>query len=133
MTWDPARYLAFAGHRLRPALDLMQRIPLAAPESITDLGCGPGNVTAMLRERWPRAALVGVDNSDDMLAKAQRDYPAIEWRSGDVATWTPPRPVALIFSNAALHWVPEHKQLFPRLLHQLRPDGVLAVQMPANH
>src|SRR5256885_10184756 len=133
MSWDPARYLSFAGHRLRPALDLMQRIALATPKSVVDLGCGPGNVTAMLRERWPEAALVGVDNSPEMLRKARHDFPAIAWTEADIAGWQAARPVDVIFSNAALHWVPDHAQLLPRLVSQLASHGVLAVQMPHNH
>jgi len=133
--WDPAQYLAFAGLRLRPALELLARIPLAAPRRVVDLGCGAGNVTGALRRRWPDAELTGVDNSPQMLAQAAREpIPGapVQWQFGDLALWTPPQPCDLIFSNAALHWIGDHAQLFPRLIGQLAPQGVLAVQMPRN-
>lgn len=133
MTWDPTRYLAFSGHRLRPALDLLQRIPLIAPRDIVDLGCGPGNVTALLRERWPHARLTGIDSSEAMLAHARRDHPEIEWRLDDIATWQASPPPPLIFTNAVLHWLPQHHALLPRLLGQLAPEGVFAAQMPSNY
>ncbi len=127
--WDPAQYLKFADHRLRPVIDLMARIPLERPASVYDLGCGPGNATRLLAERWPQAGVTGVDGSAAMLDKA-RAIPGITWEQADVAAWRPPAPADLIFSNAALHWVDGHETLFPRLLAALRPGGVLAVQMP---
>lgn len=132
MAWNPDQYLQFASQRLRPARDLLGAIFLERPRHITDLGCGPGNVTALLHARWPEAALVGVDRDPAMLARARQDYPALEWRQGDAATWVPDGPQDLIFSNAALHWLGGHDRLFPRLMDCLAPGGVLAVQMPAN-
>lgn len=132
MAWNPDQYLQFASQRLRPARDLLGAIFLERPRHITDLGCGPGNITALLQARWPEAALVGVDRDPAMLARARQDYPALEWRQGDAATWVPDGPQDLIFSNAALHWLGDHDRLFPRLMDCLAPGGVLAVQMPAN-
>jgi trans-aconitate 2-methyltransferase len=132
MSWHPERYLAFDDHRTRPAADLLARVPLRAPERVVDLGCGPGNSTALLALRWPQAAVVGVDNAATMLAKARESGIAAQWLEADVATWTPDAPVDLIFSNAALQWLPGHQTLLPRLLRHLRPGGVLAVQMPRN-
>ncbi len=132
MTWEPGQYLAFKNQRLRPALELLARVPLAEPERIVDLGCGAGNVTRFLRERWPRAELVGVDSSQEMLATAAKDLPEVNWQRADMAAWEPPEPVNLIYSNAALHWVRNHPALFPRLLESLRGGGMLAVQMPRN-
>ena len=132
MVWDPVQYLQFAGHRLRPALDLLGRIPDVAPERIVDLGCGPGNVTRFLRDRWPDADLLGIDSSPEMLEKVQEAAPGARFQAGDIAGWTSEEPVDLIYSNAALHWLPDHRALFPHLLSQLRPGGVLAVQMPRN-
>ncbi len=132
MSWDPQRYLNFAGPRLRPALDLLARVDLEAPESVVDLGCGPGNVTTYLRQRWPQANILGLDNSPEMLATARASMPEIRWHNADASTWISDTPLSLIYSNAALHWVSDHAQLFPRLLTQLRPGGVLAVQMPRN-
>ena len=132
MTWDPAQYLKFADHRLRPAIDLLNRIDLDHPKEIYDLGAGAGNVTRLVKERWPDADVTGVDDSEAMLAKAAATAPAINWRQADLATWRPDRPADLIYSNAALHWLPGHERLFPALLAALTPGGVLAVQMPRN-
>jgi trans-aconitate 2-methyltransferase len=130
--WNPSQYLKFADERTRPAADLLARVPLAAPASVVDLGCGPGNSTELLARRWPGARLTGVDSSAAMLAQAARDHPDWTWEQADIAAWSPKAPVDLIFANAALHWVPDHPALFPRLFGHLAPGGVLAVQMPRN-
>lgn len=132
MPWDPAQYLKFSGQRLRPAIDLLSRIDADKPGEVYDLGAGAGNVTLMLKERWPEARITGVDASADMLAKAAASAPEITWQRADLATWSPPRPADVIYSNAALHWLVGHDRLFPALLAALRPGGVLAVQMPRN-
>jgi trans-aconitate 2-methyltransferase len=140
MAWDPAQYLKFAGPRLRPALDLLQRIDVEAPSSVYDLGAGAGNVTRLIAARWPEARVVGVDSSREMLAKAAAEPPGeighpaarIEWQAADLATWRPDRPADLIYSNAALHWLDGHDRLLPGLVTALAPKGVLALQMPRN-
>jgi trans-aconitate 2-methyltransferase len=132
MTWNPERYLAFGGERTRPAVDLLARVPLAGPARVADLGCGPGNSTRLLCERWPQARVVGIDNSAAMLAKAEGSGIRARWLESDIAAWTPDAPYDLLFSNAALHWLPDHARLLPRLLGHLRPGGVLAIQMPRN-
>ena len=132
-SWDPAQYLRFSNERLRPALDLLAQVPLVTAAQAVDLGCGAGNVTAILHQRFPGAAVLGVDGSEEMLAKARAAAPGCRFEQGDFATWTPAVPPDLIFSNAALHWVSEHETLFPRLVSLLAPDGVLAVQMPYMH
>jgi trans-aconitate 2-methyltransferase len=132
MSWHPERYLAFDDHRTRPAADLLARVPLRAPERVVDLGCGPGNSTALLAERWPEADLTGIDSAPSMLAKARERDIAAHWVEADIASWQPDAPVDLLFSNAALQWLPDHQTLLPRLLGCLRPGGVLAVQMPRN-
>ena len=132
MAWDPAQYLKFADHRLRPAVDLLNRVDLDNPGEIYDLGAGAGNVTRLIKERWPDARVTGVDDSEAMLAKAAATAPSITWRQADLATWRPAQPADLIYSNAALHWVPGHERLFSALLGGLAPGGVLAVQMPRN-
>ncbi len=131
--WDPAKYLEFAGPRLQPAIDLLARVPLAAPAVVYDLGCGAGSATRLLRARWPAAQITGVDGSAAMLAAAARADAGVRWVEADLAAWEPPRPADVLFSNAALHWLGDHPRLFPRLLGQLAPAGVLAVQMPRNH
>src|SRR5438876_12308463 len=103
MAWDPAQYLKFAGPRLRPALDLLQRIDVEAPSNVYDLGAGAGNVTRLIAARWPEARIVGVDSSAEMLATAAAEIPRLEWRQADLATWRPERPADIIYSNAALH------------------------------
>ena len=132
MSWDPAQYLAFADQRLRPALDLLQRVPLAAPATVVDLGCGAGNVTRLLRERWPAARISGVDGSAAMLERARAGAASIAWEHADLRSWRPPAAVDLLYSNAALHWLDDHAALFPALAAMLAPGGVLAVQMPRN-
>jgi trans-aconitate 2-methyltransferase len=131
-TWDPSQYLKFSDHRLRPALDLMARIALKPPRAIYDLGCGPGTITRLLAERWPEAAVTGVDSSADMLAKARKEAPSVTFEQADVARWSRPAPADLLFSNATLHWLDDHATLLPRLAAQLAPGGVLAIQMPDN-
>jgi trans-aconitate 2-methyltransferase len=131
-SWDPEKYLKFVDHRLRPALDLMAQIRLDAPRTIYDLGCGPGNVTRLLAERWPEARITGVDFSVEMLDRARREAPAIRFVEADIAEWSAPEPADLLFSNAALHWLDDHARLLPRLMRQLAPGGVFAVQMPHN-
>jgi trans-aconitate 2-methyltransferase len=132
MSWDPAQYLKFSGERLRPALDLLARVPAAAPRAVVDLGCGAGNLMPLLRERWPQARLTGVDGSPQMLAKARADHPQVEFVQADVGAWRPARAVDVLYSNATLHWLDGHESLFPRLLESVAPGGWLAVQMPRN-
>jgi trans-aconitate 2-methyltransferase len=132
LSWDPERYLIFGDQRTRPAIDLLARVPLAAATAIADLGCGPGNSTALLAQRWPEAEIIGVDSSPEMLARARASGVRARWVEADIAAWTPEDPPDLIYSNAALHWVGEHASLLPRLIGQLRAGGVLAAQMPRN-
>jgi trans-aconitate 2-methyltransferase len=131
-TWDPAQYLRWSDHRVRPAADLIQRIPLERPAHIVDLGCGTGNVTTLLRRIWPEARMTGVDASASMLERARVSDGTVDWRQADIGAWSPDAPVDLLFSNAALHWLEDHGTVFPRLLGFVAPGGVLAVQMPRN-
>jgi trans-aconitate 2-methyltransferase len=133
MAWNPEQYLKFADHRLRPAVDLLNRVAVTAPSVVYDLGCGAGNVTRLLRARWPQSRIVGVDSSPEMLDKARTAVPEVEWVLRDLTTWSPDQPADVIFSNATLHWLDDHQTLFPRLFGLLRPGGTLAVQMPRNH
>ncbi len=131
MPWDPAQYLKFADHRVRPAIDLLNRVDLESPEVVYDLGAGTGNITEMLARRWPSARVIGVDNSPEMMEAAKR-VENLEWQQGDIGNWRPDRPADLIFSNAALHWVDGHTELFNGLMSAVAPGGLFAVQMPRN-
>lgn len=133
MTWDPRIYTAFAAPRLRPALDLLARVEADGPALVADLGCGTGNVTALLARRWPGARIIGVDSSAEMLAAAKVETTQAEWVEADIGTWRWGAPLDVLFSNAALHWLDDHAALFPRLMSMLAPGGTLAVQMPRNH
>jgi trans-aconitate 2-methyltransferase len=129
--WDAKTYLQFEDERLRPALDLIARIPHEAPKLVVDLGCGAGNALPVLAARFPGARVMGVDGSAAMLAKAAAA--GFETAQAEISTWAPAAPVDVIFSNAALQWLDGHEALFPRLLECLAPGGVLAVQMPSMH
>lgn len=140
-TWDPQQYLKHAGHRARPFLDLLARIPElpTRPARIADLGCGPGNVTALLADRWPEARITGFDLSTDMLHRATEEHAGptagggrLEFRPADIGTWLPEEPYDLIVSNAALQWVPSHPGSFGAWVNGLRPGGTFAFQIPAN-
>jgi len=132
MSWNPDQYLKFAAPRLQPAIDLLARVPCTQPHTVYDLGCGTGNVTQLLAARWPGASITGVDDSAEMLAKARAAAPGLHWVQQSLASWRAPAAADLIYSNAALHWLPDHQRLFPALVEQLAPGGVLAVQMPRN-
>jgi trans-aconitate 2-methyltransferase len=136
MNWNPRQYLQYEGERLRPALDLIARIPLTHPSTIVDLGCGAGNVARVLADRFPGATIDGVDGDAAMLERARQTLDGdarFRWTLADLAAWHPPYAVDLLFSNAALQWLGGHPQLFPQLFAKLAPHGVLAVQMPDNH
>ena len=125
--WNPETYARFRGLRLRPALDLLLQIGTPCAGPVIDLGCGDGAVAASLKARFPKREIVGVDSSAAMLSKARGYDRVIE---ADIASWAPEVPPAVIYSNAALHWLPDHETLMPRLARLLPENGVLAVQMP---
>jgi trans-aconitate 2-methyltransferase len=133
MSWDASQYLKFAAPRLRPALDLLARVPDGLePGLAVDLGCGTGTAAERIAARWPGCDVIGVDSSAEMLARESPPGSRVRWQQADIATWRAAAPADLIYSNAALHWLPDHAALFPALLAQLAPGGVLAVQMPRN-
>jgi trans-aconitate 2-methyltransferase len=117
---------------MRPAVDLLARIPAAAPETVVDLGCGAGNLAPLLAARWPAAKLIGVDSSPEMLVRARAAHAQAQFEQADIGAWRPARPVDVLFSNAALHWLDGHERLLPALLEAVAPGGWLAVQMPRN-
>ena len=128
--WNPALYARFAGLRLRPALDLLLQVRDLPLGAVVDLGCGNGAVGPVLKARFPDRALHGIDASPAMLERARATgcYDALT--QADAALWAPAEAPVLIFSNALLHWLPDHATLFPRLVSTLAPGGTLAVQMP---
>ncbi len=132
MAWDPDAYLRFADHRARPGFELMARIPDTDPRTVVDLGCGTGNLTAVLADRWPEAHIEGLDSSAEMIERARMDHPNLDWAVADITGWEPSGPVDVIYSNATLHWLDDHASVFTRLRSYLSQGGVLAVQMPDN-
>jgi trans-aconitate 2-methyltransferase len=134
-TWDAKQYLRFNDQRTRPCRELAARIGVEAPGRVVDLGCGPGNSTAVLAERWPKCELTGLDSSPEMIAAARKSYPQIDWQTGDIAAWAEKSSEAydVVFSNAAMQWVDNHAALFPKLLSHVGAGGALAIQMPGNY
>ena len=130
--WNPALYRRFEDERTRPARDLLARVAFTQASRVVDIGCGPGNSTELLVERFPAARVFGTDTSEAMLQSARERLPRCEFESSDVSTWQPDAPPDVIFANAVLQWVPNHTGLLPRLFSQLAPGGVLALQMPDN-
>ncbi len=130
--WNPELYRKFEDERTRPARELLARVAIDSPKRVYDLGCGPGNSTELLVERFPHAQVVGTDNSEPMLVSARARLPGCAFELGDIASWQAGRPADVIYSNAALQWIGDHETLIPGLFGQLAPGGVLAIQMPDN-
>ncbi|MGD9545143.1 MAG: trans-aconitate 2-methyltransferase [Methylocystis sp.] len=130
--WNSSLYLKFEAERTRAARDLLARVPYCDTHRVFDLGCGPGNSTQLLAMSFPEAEIVGLDKSDNMLAVARARTPTATFIKEDIAHWRPSEHADLIFANAALHFLPDHRSLMTRLLSYLRPGGRLAVQMPNN-
>ena len=130
--WDARRYLRFEDERTRPARDLLAAVPLAQASRVVDLGCGPGNSTEVLAERFPEATVTGLDSSDDMLREARQRLPNVSFELADIGAWNPAQTYDVILANASLQWVPDHATLYPRLVSRLNSGGVLAVQTPDN-
>lgn len=131
-TWDPAHYLTFADERGRPFVELVGRIGADAPGSVVDLGCGPGNLTGLLRQGWPAAQVTGLDSSPEMVAAARALDDGVTYDVADLREWTPSEPVDVLVSNATLQWVPDHLGLLPRLVSSVRAGGWFAFQVPGN-
>jgi trans-aconitate 2-methyltransferase len=133
--WDPAKYVQFGDYRDRPYFDLTARVHADAPRHVVDLGCGPGNLTATLAERWPEAEVLGLDSSPEMLARAEHHAAGtanLSFSLADIAAWSPSPQTDVVVSNAALQWVPGHRELLPRWLDALRPGAWFALQVPGN-
>jgi trans-aconitate 2-methyltransferase len=135
--WDPERYLTYADERGRPFVELLARVPAADPGVVVDLGCGPGNLTALLADRWPEATIAGLDSSPEMVEKARAAEPRVAFEVGDLRDWvssgsTAEPNVDVLVSNATLQWVPGHLDLLEGLVSRVRPGGWFAFQVPGN-
>jgi trans-aconitate 2-methyltransferase len=155
--WDPGTYLRFGSERARPFFDLLSRVGADDPGFVADLGCGPGNLTAVLAARWPGARVLGVDSSPEMIGAARAELAApeagapegtaaqaaglgaaavpagrLEFRLADIRTWQPEQPVDVITCNAVLQWIPGHRELLTSWAGWLAPGGWLAFQLPGN-
>jgi trans-aconitate 2-methyltransferase len=132
MSWSARQYLKFEDERTRPARDLLQAVPSCDVRRAADLGCGPGNSTEIIAERFPAADVLGVDSAPDMIRAAKERLPGVRFELSAIEAWREPGPWDLLFANAALHWVGGHEVLLPRLANELAPGGSLAIQMPDN-
>ena len=138
--WDPAQYAHFAGHRARPFVDLTNAVHLAAPRQVFDLGCGPGNMTVTLAQRWPEADITGYDASAEMINEAQQlieqqqdgTYDNVSFAQQEAASWMPPADTDAIVSNAMFQWVPQHIEVISGWLKALKPGAWFAMQVPGN-
>lgn len=132
-TWDPADYLVYADERSRPFHELLGRVDASDPRTVTDLGCGPGQLTAGLARRWPTARITGLDSSPEMIERAQEHVSdRVEFVLADLRDWQPAEPVDVLVSAATLQWVPGHRGLLPRLVEAVVPRGWLAFEVPGN-
>ena len=132
--WDPEQYLVFGDERGRPFVDLVRRIDVESPRHVVDLGCGPGNLTALLAQRWPDATVTGIDSSAEMIeaAGALEQSGRLGFELADLRSWAPAGPLDVVVSNATLQWVPDHLALLDRFVGWLAPGGCLAFQVPGN-
>ena len=129
--WNASQYLRYGSERTRAAADLVARINLDAPRNIADVGCGPGNSTSLLWERWPESNVLGMDNSPEMIDTARTAFPERQWSLCDASNWNPQRSFDLLYSNAALQWLPNHGPLLRRLFGHVTEGGALAFQIPS--
>jgi trans-aconitate 2-methyltransferase len=133
--WDPSKYVEFGNHRDRPFHDLVARVRAHDPQKVVDLGCGPGNLTATLADRWPEALVVGLDSSEEMLLKAEplrQQSNRLAFTQGDIAEWVPDADTDVVVTNAALQWVPGHQEMLAGWLRALKPGAWFAMQVPGN-
>lgn len=130
--WDPGLYLRYGDERGRPFGDLLARVGATEPRAVVDLGCGPGNLTAGLPRRWPKARVVGIDSSPKMIARARSLATGVDFATGDLRGWSPEPDVDVVVSNAVLQWVPGHEELLARWAGELKSEAWLAFQVPGN-
>ncbi len=130
--WNSEQYLKFKKERTQPSIDLAKRINIENPERIIDIGCGPGNSTAVLKKSYPNAYILGVDFSPNMIEKAQADYPELDFMLFDASKDFDKLDgkFDIVFSNACIQWIPDHKKLLSDMMSILNPNGIMAVQVP---
>lgn len=133
--WDSVQYLKFKNERTQPALDLANRVNVEKPTKIIDIGCGPGNSTEILRRRYPDAKILGIDSSENMIAAARKRYSDIEFQLCDAGRELDSikEKFDIVFSNACIQWIPEHKTLLRNMMSLLKEGGAMAVQIPMNY
>jgi len=131
--WEPDLYLKFATERTQPTIDLVSRIVQVSPRRIVDVGCGPGNSTAILRHRWPQAEIIGLDNSAEMIHAARTSFPNEKWILADGSSWQDEKAFDIVFSNAVFQWIPNHPNLINHWMAEVAENGVLAFQVPAHY
>jgi len=132
MSWSAKQYAAFEDERTRPARDLLAAVPTIDARAAADIGCGPGNSTALLAERFRGAVVTGIDSSPDMVEAARKRLPQIHFEVAGIEGWNAPERFDVILANAVLQWVPDHAALLPALVDKLKVGGALAIQMPDN-
>jgi trans-aconitate 2-methyltransferase len=132
MAWSADQYLKFEDERTRPARDLLAQVSLDTINNGYDLGCGPGNSTELMTTRFGTDVISGVDSDEDMLEKAKQRLPLVRFDRADLGTWAPEEPADLLFANAVFQWLPNHLDIMVKLMGHLKPNGILAVQMPDN-
>jgi trans-aconitate 2-methyltransferase len=131
--WNPALYLKFRNERTQPSIDLVSRINISDPKSIIDIGCGPGNSTEILLYKWPNSSITGIDNSPAMIEMAQSDFPDQKWKIMDASEISTKEKYDIVFSNAAIQWIPNHEKLILNFIKMVNPNGALAIQVPLYH
>jgi len=128
--WNPNLYMQFRSERTQPSIDLVAKINSVEPKSIIDVGCGPGNSTQVLVNRWPKAKITGLDNSSAMIKKAAQDHPNQAWIVADALIYNPETEYDIVFSNAAVQWIPNHENLLKKFYGMLSDNGIVAIQIP---
>lgn len=132
--WNSVQYLKFRAERTQPSIDLANRLEMAEPRDILDMGCGPGNSTQVLRDRYPGARILGIDSSENMIEAARQSYPDMEFTVCDAGRELNAlgRTFDIVFSNACIQWIPDHPSLLRSMMDILKPGGTMAVQLPMN-
>lgn len=133
--WDSSKYLKFGNERTQPAIDLVNRINIEKPQKILDIGCGPGNSSKVLAQRYPDADILGIDNSPSMIETAREQHPDIRFMHCDVSKdlHVLGGDFDIVFSNACIQWIPDHNALLQSMIGLLKPGGVIAIQTPMNY